>query len=271
MPHEEHPANPDAAPDAERAAAPSRPPAPHRRSAGRRLWHAGRAAGTALLDLAFPHLCLGCTERLAPAETADGVPLCARCRRRLPRPPRDAFAERIAALPGAAGVDAAFALWGFDAGGTVQRVQHRLKYGNRPRLGVALGRLIAARWQEEGDPAPGLVVPVPLHRLRLLERGYNQAAMLADGVAAVWGVPSLPHGLDRTRRTRSQTRLGKTKRWENVAGAFSVPHPEALAGHSVLLVDDVVTTGATLLAAATALREAGAVRVRLAALALADA
>ena len=271
MPPEEHSANPDPLSGTERHPAPERPPALHHRSAGRRLWRAGRAAGGALLDLAFPRLCLGCTERLAPSETADGVPLCTRCRRRLPHPPADAFADRLSAHPEAEGVACALALWGFDAGGTVQRLQHRLKYGNRPGLGTALGGLLAAAWQDARHPVPDLVVPIPLHRLRLLERGYNQAAALADGLAAGLGTACSPHGLERTRKTRSQTRLGKAQRWDNVAGAFCVSHPEAVAGRAVLLVDDVVTTGATLLAAAHALRAAGATSVSLVAFALADA
>ena len=256
------PAPPDASSD--------RPAARHRRSAGRRLWHAGRAAGSALLDLAFPRLCLGCTERLVPAESPDGVPLCARCRRRLPHPPPDAFAHQLAAL-GLRSPDAvAFALWQFDAGGTVQRLQHRLKYGNRPTLGVALGRLMAAQWQAAGHPAPDLVVPIPLHRLRLLERGYNQAAALGEGLATALGVPMEAHALERSRRTKSQTRLGKAQRQANVSGAFVAPHPEAVAGRSVLLIDDVVTTGATLAAAADALYAAGAASARFATLAIAD-
>ena len=152
------------------------------------------------------------------------------------------------------------ALWGFDAGGTVQRVQHALKYRGRPSLGVPLGRLLGQAF-ERAVPAwrPDVVVPIPLSRLRELERGYNQSSGLASGAAEALGAAS-GTVLVRTRPTQSQTTLAFAQRWANVDGAFALA-PEAaggLAGRRVLLVDDVLTTGATLLAATRPLRDAGA-------------
>ena len=106
---------------------------------------------------------------------------------------------------------------------------------------------------------PDRIVPVPLHRQRRLERGYNQSERLAAGLAAVLELPVEAERLTRPRPTRSQTALSKPERWRNVEAAFAVPDPGGVGGQRVLLVDDVLTTGATAVAAARALRSAGAV------------
>ena len=217
-----------------------------------------------LLRLLAPPCCLGCG---APAD--DG-PVCRSCLRRLERADPADLAARLAALPGPDDTfDDAFALWVFDRGGTLRRIQHALKYGNRPAYGRRLGALVGQAYRASARPRPDLVTPVPLHRVRLYERGYNQSAVLAEGLAEALGAPCRPEALRRIRATRSQTRLSRRRRWDNVFGAFAVAVPEAVAGRRVLLVDDVLTTGATATAAALALREAGAGAVGLATLALA--
>lgn len=221
------------------------------------------SATRALTGVVFPEVCLGCG---APARS--DLPLCAPCARRLPR----ADAEAVRAELAARGADAtlpASALWRFDAGGTVQRIQHALKYRGRPGLGVPLGRLVARAFETDvPDWTPDVVSPVPLARLRQLERGYNQSEGLAEGVAAEFEALFAPDLLTRTRATRSQTRLSHAQRWENVKDAFALDPVYSIAGRHVLLVDDVLTTGATLLAAAAPLRDAGA-EVGVAALAFA--
>ena len=225
-----------------------------------------RPAATALLDLLYPPACTGCGARQPDAR----APLCPRCLARIERPTPEATAALIARLPEAeAALAGTFALWLFDADGAVQRLQHRLKYGNRPRLGLPLGRLIGRGYRAAGFPVPDLVVPVPLHRLRRYERGYNQSTFLAHGAAASLGADFQEDVLARRRATRSQTRLSRRRRWQNVEGAFAVVTPEAVAGRRLLLIDDVLTTGATLAAAAVALRQAGAASVHAATLALA--
>lgn len=196
------------------------------------------------------------------------APLCHRCRRRLALVPPEDVAARIARLPAASALDSCHALWAFDAGGTVQRVQHALKYGNRPRYGTVLGRWMA---EPPGPAEVDLVVPVPLHRVRLYERGYNQSAYLAQGYAQAASLPTAAGLLRRTRATRSQTHLDRTARWANVDGAFAVTAPQSVDGRQILLIDDVLTTGATLAAAAQTLRSAGATAVHAATLALASA
>jgi ComF family protein len=112
-----------------------------------------------------------------------------------------------------------------------------------------------------------LIVPVPLHRSRERERGYNQSALVARGLGQILGVPVSPRALRRNRGTRTQTELSAEERARNVEGAFEVRDPGKVAGLRVLLVDDVLTTGATLDAGAAALRKAGARQVYAAAVA----
>ncbi|MDB5096939.1 MAG: phosphoribosyltransferase [Cyanobacteria bacterium RYN_339] len=151
-----------------------------------------------------------------------------------------------------AGVTAAGAL-----AGPARRAIHQLKYRNRRRVAPAL----TARLAPLLPPGPWLVVPVPLHRVRLRQRGYNQAALLARALARQAGWPYLD-ALVRARATAPSPGLGRADRAANVAGVFEARR--ALFGRRVLLVDDVLTTGATTDAAREALLAAGAAEVHVA-------
>jgi len=222
-----------------------------------------RMLGTGLLDLFYPPRCLGCGARPESAE----LPLCPRCLQALERAPPMGVAARLDRLPAGRGLFRdILALWVYDRDGTLQAVQHAVKYENRPRYGVALGRLLGTAYAEEAS-APDGIIPVPLHRTRELERGYNQSAMLGRGVADVLDRPLRDDLLSRPTPTRSQTALSREERWQNVQGAFAAA-PACRDGRW-LLVDDVLTTGSTAVAAGQALHAAGADAVSLATLALA--
>ncbi len=151
-------------------------------------------------------------------------------------------------------------------GGPLADAIHALKYGDRPALARPLGRWLAARIRL---PRDALVVAVPLGRRRRLARGYDQAGRLAEQVARAGGAPLLQGALRRVRETPPQVGRSRAARAANVAGAFEAD-PRRVAGRELVLVDDVVTTGATADAAARALLAAGARRVTVVALARAE-
>lgn len=211
-----------------------------------------RDLGQGLLDIVYPPRCLGCGAR----PDSPQLPLCPQCLESLERAPEMGIAARLDRLPvGGSVFERALALWAFDKGGTLQAVQHALKYRNRPRYGVPLGQLMGEVFAETA-PAPDGVVPVPLHRTRQLERGYNQCAALAEGMADALGCPTRPDLLRRPHPTRSQTGLSREERWRNVRDSFSADL--AAAGGSWLLVDDVLTTGSTAVAAGQTMADVGA-------------
>jgi ComF family protein len=158
------------------------------------------------------------------------------------------------------------ALWYFDKGRAAQRIQHAIKYGNRPAYALRLGRLMGEAYRLTPDDVD-IIVPVPLHRSRLYERGYNQSELLAIGFGQECVIPVAPHVLLRTRSTATQVDLSREERRKNVLDAFSVTG-DRVSGKRVILVDDVLTTGATTISAARSLKAAAAVEVHILALAL---
>lgn len=153
--------------------------------------------------------------------------------------------------------------------GSLREAVHRLKFSGWTFLGPFLGGLLAEATGRAGLWGADLVVPVPLHPRRLAERGFNQSALLGATVARAFGARLEPRLLSRTRATRSQVELGPEERGRNVRGAFRVRCPGRVTGARVLLVDDVLTTGATAGECARALIDAGAAAVDLAVLAVA--
>jgi ComF family protein len=226
-----------------------------------------RLAGTALgalLDLVFPPRCAACgagvdAEPFCPvcAEAIDPVPPgCVRCG----LPGSDALCGACVAAPPAFDAVRAGGLFG----GPLADAVHAFKYGGRPALARPLGAWLAGR----APLSPGAIVAsVPLARRRRIERGYDQAALLADVLARSAGARRARAVLRRTRETPPQVGKTRAERARNVAGAFEASGP---VSGDVVLVDDVVTTGATADAAAGALRRAGARSVVVVALARAE-
>lgn len=215
---------------------------------------------TDALHLIAPALCPACDTPLAAQERC----YCGACRASLdPAPfPREIFAEIGANFPGEElALSAVGALYTFHDDSPVQRLIHALKYRGCYDLGVELGgelgrALTMFREFEDVD----LVVPVPLHRARLRERGYNQAEAIGRGIAASIPGSHPLEALARARHTISQTTLGAGARKKNVLEAFQAAGSE-IRGKIILLCDDVCTTGATLNACAERLLTAGARRV----------
>jgi ComF family protein len=227
---------------------------------------------SSLKDLLFPPLCIACREPggsggfcaecWSKIQFLDG-PLCARCGIPFDVPLEDALCAACLAHPPA--FDAARAILRYDD--TSRLPILALKHADRLDLvpGFALWLERAGRGLIE---ASDLIVPVPLHPLRLWRRRYNQAAELARALARRTGLALDTAALVRRRPTPSQGSMATAKRRRrNVLGAFAVPQPNKVAARNILLVDDVVTTGATAEAAARALKRAGAAKVRLLALA----
>ncbi|CCW36230.1 predicted amidophosphoribosyltransferase [Chthonomonas calidirosea] len=227
-----------------------------------------------LLDLVYPPKCLLCgtllpegalcTACIASFETLQ-PPFCVRCG-------APTLKASSWCLQCAAGEVPAWD-WSFAFGrysGGLREAIHRLKYGGSTSLAAPLAHLLANAFHvgaipedalQIGNLAFDIVVPVPLHPKRLRQRGYNQSERIAFYFAKEKGWRLETRGLRRVRFAGPQTRLGAAARRENVVGAFEVTEPERFRGLSVVLVDDVITTGSTLGEIAKLLKQAGAARI----------
>lgn len=219
-----------------------------------------------LLDLVSPRMCAVCGCRLAVSEDA----ICSRCNLHLPRTGfhADAWENDMArGLWGRVPVERAAALIYYEAHAESSRVVIDLKYHDHPETGQALGRMMAREFMGSGFfEGIDAIVPVPLARQRLRQRGYNQSEAIAEGIGEVTGLLVLSRVIKRTAFKESQTHLGRWERNENVEGVFQLTDGAAVSGKHLLVVDDVVTTGATVVACGQELLKAGNVRLSFASL-----
>jgi ComF family protein len=166
-------------------------------------------------------------------------------------------------------IENASSLLDFKKGSLSQTLLHELKYNQRKDIGIALGERFARKVKESSflDDIE-VIVPVPLHRKKLRRRGYNQSTLFAQGLASKSGIPVLEGNLIRVVDTETQTRKQRMDRIDNVSDAFQLKSPEAVQNKHCLLVDDVITTGATIESCAAVLLKEAGVRVSVAAIAL---
>jgi ComF family protein len=221
---------------------------------------------TDFVSLIFPELCQACAKNLYRNEEI----ICADCLYHLPYTNFHRHLENAVAQQfwGRVPIEAASALLYFSKGSRVQNLMHQLKYKNKPEVSVYLGRLAGKRLLENPVfTAADIIIPVPLHKQKLLKRGYNQSLSFAEGLSEKMLIPVEIENLIRTTRTESQTKKSRISRYENMKEVFSVKNPEKLAGKHILLVDDIITTGATLEACCNVLLEIPKVKISIAAIA----
>lgn len=221
-----------------------------------------------LLYLCFPANCAACNR----AVSDRNQDFCISCLRQLNpslmcMQEQNVFTER---LFGKGYVHTGAALYLFAKGGPVQKIVHRLKYKNRPDLGKRSGSLLGAMLAQSPHYQDiDMIIPVPLHPKKEKERGYNQSTAIAEGIAETMDRTLENHILIRQTHKGSQTHLGRLERFANVHEVYTVKKPSAVQGKHILLVDDVLTTGATLGTCSDLLLRAGAAKVSGATLAIA--
>lgn len=208
------------------------------------------------IALFFPRYCRACQDALVRGEEL----ICTRCMLEMPRsgyhldPDNPFYAKFKSRIP----VRHVMTLFKFVKGSRVQHLLHALKYKNQPEVAVTLGRiygtdLVRADFKGEFE----LIVPVPLHPSRRRARGYNQSEEFGKGLADILELECTDKLMRRRIPTATQTRRSRLGRWKNVSDVFEVVRPAPIRGKSILLVDDVVTTGATLEACGNAIVRAG--------------
>ncbi len=217
------------------------------------------------LSLFYPPFCLGCSGPLVKGEET----LCTVCLSNLPKTHYHRRGENpvLNRLAGRLPIRHGWAFLKFQKGGVVQHLLHQLKYNNCPEIGERLGKAYGHELQEASDDQFDLIIPVPLHKSRLRQRGYNQSAWFAKGLSDALQIPWDETISIRTQATATQTRKNRAARWENVQRVFSVSPDVSLASKRILLVDDVITTGATLEACGRHLLDCGCSTISIACIA----
>lgn len=217
-----------------------------------------RNIGNGLQDLLFPPTCLHCQSIIKQQGPLPNI--CPQCLHTLKPMPGDFARNHILNRIKPQYIDQ---LWiAFQFTETIRALLHSIKYQKTPELGRRLGAFAAPQIEKEIEAyRADLVLPVPLHPIRKKEREYNQSAFIAAGIFAGKGVRVSDHLLRRIRHTSSQTRLNRRSRRLNVKDAFDVRQIPMVEGKNTILVDDVVTTGATMNECARRLKECGAASV----------
>jgi ComF family protein len=222
-----------------------------------------------IFDLLYPRLCFACNSN----HVAKDQSICLSCEYKITptvyhRMPDNIVAERFY---GRVKIERATTAFSFVKGGLLQELIHKLKYDNRPEIGIELGKIYGNILRESGTwNNIDYVIPVPLHPKKKHQRGYNQAEMWGQGLAESLGIELRNDLLIRTDYTESQTKKSRTERFANVENVFSITDQTLLNNKKILLVDDVLTTGATLEACSNTLLNTSELSVNIVCIALAD-
>lgn len=221
----------------------------------------------ALKNILFPALCFGCNAHLYRGEQV----LCAFCRDELPLTEfnfeQENAVDRI--FYGRAAIHKASALLYYKDAGLAKNLIHRLKYQGMEHLGGFIGEWYGEILRKDpGLPKIDLVIPVPLHPAKLRKRGYNQCELFGKAIARSLKAAYAGTALRKGRNASTQTTRNRWLRWQNTEGVFHLSQPELLRGKKILLVDDVITTGATLEACCQALSSAPETEIFIASMAV---
>lgn len=217
----------------------------------------------AFLDMIFPRTCSVCEKSLATHEKH----ICTSCLIELPKtryheidfnPMEQLFAGKTL-------IEKASGFFFYEKGNPYSNILHDLKYRNQPQIGRFIAQLYAKELFSKGSfNGIDCIIPIPLHSSKLRKRGYNQSFMIAQGFADIFKVPVFTDVITATRPHDSQTNKGIYERWLNTQGIFKAKSTSKIEGKHVLIVDDVITTGATLLSASLAIADVPGIKISLA-------
>lgn len=219
------------------------------------------------LNLLVPVLCPVCGAVLLKNERI----ICTGCLFELPRTFYLSYSDNPVSrlFWGRIYIENATALFQYQKGSRFQRLIHELKYKGRQDIGREMGRLLGIELKGSAFVSADIILPVPLHKRKQRQRGYNQCHPIAEGLSKCLGIPWYSRHIIRPSVSLTQTSRSRIDRWLNVDGIFEILDPEKLSGKHIILVDDVVTTGATLEACATALLSLEKVRISMVTVAVA--
>jgi len=221
------------------------------------------------VSLLFPELCAACGESLVANEHL----ICTGCRFSLPVTNFHLQPDNIVAQQfwGKIKLEGAYALYYFAKGGKIQNLMHAFKYKGIKQIGNLLGNIAGEQLiKNDVFKTADLIIPVPLHKKRMRQRGYNQSACFAEGIAEKLNIAVETDNLVRPTATETQTHKSRFDRFNNMQEVFTVMYPERLRNKHVLLVDDVITTGSTLEACGTQLLKIEGLKLSIATIAYAE-
>ncbi len=207
---------------------------------------------SAFLELIFPRLCLVCNRHLLKNE----IEICNPCCHKLPKTnfvknPKDNLASQL--FWGRINLENVIPIYYLKKEEALQELLYELKYRGNKEIGLELGRKAGQILKQEDLRSFDFLIPVPLHYKKFLKRGYNQSMVIAKGIHEILPIPINEGILYRKHNTKTQTHKNRYERWKNVEEIFDVRNNFSLAGKSILLIDDVLTTGATIESCAKAL------------------
>ncbi len=223
---------------------------------------------TDILNIIYPKICCLCDRALTNNEEI----ICFLCRSELPKTNFTDIKENelVKRFYGKLKIDFGTSFLHFYKAGITQKLLHQFKYNNYPEIGELIGNWLGHEMlKNKSIGNMDIIIPVPLHPKKEKKRGYNQSLFFAQGISEVTKIPIQQNALKRNLYNESQTHKTKEKRWENVENAFHVTDRKVLENKNVLLIDDVITTGATLEACGSQLLKCGVLSLSIATMALA--